>query len=372
MKKGLFVRSSRVVLTVVFTAVAVIATGYTTHAAPSTSDTPCSINYQSTTCQSTDPTVTVNNYFSGDETGCSYVSAVTWGDGQSTTNVLYDDPGDGYDLLGNHTYAAAGTYTISVTLELTAGDCSANGFTALFTLLAPAPAPSPTPTASSPPPPTSTPSLPTQPSPTFVCVTGPGGSCLQPGAGVPTPSTWTPTLPGWLTSPVTGGCVLEFVGIGEILDFLEDLATVVQYDESNGNLLVLLKGALIDSCTELAYYVLTHKPLPQGQNGAIARASTQGLFQAVPKSQLNSLKKLPFLRQRFGYAVAELGSEAALSQKYRTAWSGGTRKSIVCRPQRGGYRCYWSFQYKGTRYTGYVLIGATGNSYRLERVVRLL
>src|SRR6202042_507323 len=49
--------------------------------------------------------------------------------------------------------------------------------------------------------------LPAQPSPTFVCVTGPGGSCLQPGAGLPVPQTWTPTVPGWVTSGVTGGCV---------------------------------------------------------------------------------------------------------------------------------------------------------------------
>lgn len=200
-----------------------MATGYSAHAAsprdgagvigaaacqvPFASDAPCSINYQSTTCQSTDPTVTVDNYFDGNESGCSYSSAVSWGDGQSTTNVLYTDPGDGYDLLGNHTYAAAGTYTISVTLELTAGDCTANGFTAQFTLLAPSPTPSPTPSTSSPPPP----SLPTQPSPTFVCVTGPGGSCLQPGAGVPQPDTWTPVPPAWLTSPVVGGCALSVV-----------------------------------------------------------------------------------------------------------------------------------------------------------------
>src|SRR5882724_1670396 len=51
--------------------------------------------------------------------------------------------------------------------------------------------------------------LPTQPSPTFVCVTGPGGSCLQPGAGLPVPQTWTPTVPGWVTSGVTGGCLVE-------------------------------------------------------------------------------------------------------------------------------------------------------------------
>ena len=52
--------------------------------------------------------------------------------------------------------------------------------------------------------------LPTQPSPTFVCVTGPGGSCLQPGAGLPVPQTWTPTPPGWVTSGVIGGCIAEF------------------------------------------------------------------------------------------------------------------------------------------------------------------
>ena len=54
--------------------------------------------------------------------------------------------------------------------------------------------------------------LPTQPSPTFVCVTGPGGSCLQPGAGLPVPQTWTPTVPGWVTSGVTGGCLVEVLG----------------------------------------------------------------------------------------------------------------------------------------------------------------
>jgi hypothetical protein len=110
------------------------------HQTTAASSTPCTINYLSTTCQSTNHAVTVDNYFSGDQSGCSYVSSVTWGDGQSTTNVLYTDPGDGYDLLGTHTYAAANTYTISVTLELTAGDCTANGFTAQFTLLVPPPA----------------------------------------------------------------------------------------------------------------------------------------------------------------------------------------------------------------------------------------
>jgi hypothetical protein len=170
--KRLITRPRSLVLVAVLAVVAAMCTASTVHAASTTagiraaashamaaSDTPCTINYQATTCQSANPTVTVDNYFTGDQTGCSYVSAVTWGDGQSTTNVTYSDPGDGYDLLGNHTYKTATTYTISVTLQLTAGTCTANSFTAQFTLLSPTPTPTPTP---SPPP---TPSKSPTPSP---------------------------------------------------------------------------------------------------------------------------------------------------------------------------------------------------------------
>jgi hypothetical protein len=176
--KKLVTRSRSLVLVAVLAVVAAMFTVSTVHAASTTagihaaashataaSDAPCTFDFQSTTCQSTDRAVTVNNYFTGDQTGCSYVSAVTWGDGQSTTNVTYSDPGDGYDLLGNHTYGAAGTYTIAVTLELTAGTCTANSFNAKFTLLAPTPTPTPTPT-----PPTPTPS-PSPSPPSKVCPT---------------------------------------------------------------------------------------------------------------------------------------------------------------------------------------------------------
>jgi hypothetical protein len=190
---------------------------------------------------------------------------------------------------------------------------------------------------------------------------------------------WAPDPPGWLTSPVTGGCVLEFVPGGEVFDFLNDLGNAIQYDESNRNFFVLLRGALVDSCTELAYDVLTHHPLPQSlrESGnlkagtADAAISVKSLFRTIPKSQLKSLKKLPFLRQRLGFAVAETGTTAALSKKYWTAWSSGTQKSVVCKSQRGGYRCNWRFQRHGTHYRGYVLIGVRGKSYRLEKVVRL-
>ncbi len=165
--KRLTVRSRILLLVVALAVVTAMGTVYTAHAASpeagagaihavayhaaAASDTPCTIDYQNTTCQSTNPAVTVNNYFSGDQTGCSYGSNAYWGDGQSSTGITYTDPSDGYDLLANHTYAAAGTYTISVTLYVTAGGCTSQDFTAQFTLLTPTPqTSSPTPQTSSP------------------------------------------------------------------------------------------------------------------------------------------------------------------------------------------------------------------------------
>jgi len=55
-------------------------------------------------------------------------------------------------------------------------------------------------------------------------------------------------------------------------------------------------------------------------------SAAPSLFQPVPESQLASMEKLPFLRQRFGYAVAQIGA-AALSQKYPAGWGAATQKS---------------------------------------------
>ncbi len=237
--------------------------------------------------------------------------------------------------------------------------------------------------------------LPTQSSPTFVCVTGPkaNSSCLQPGAGVPQRQNLGFMPPDWLTSPVTGGCVLEFVPGIDALDLLENIGDAVRLDESSGNWFVLLTQAMadvaVDDCTTLAYYVLTGKPVPQNldsSQGADLRpsrdtldsanlptrdAGIQSLFQPVPESQLKALEKLPFLHQRFGYAVAQVGSAAAVSRQYPAGWSAGTQKSVVCQSQGDGYRCNWRFQLKGTSHSGYVLIAVTGNSYRLAKVVQL-
>jgi hypothetical protein len=239
--------------------------------------------------------------------------------------------------------------------------------------------------------------LPTQPSPTFVCVTGPGGSCLQPGAGLPVPQTWTPTVPGWVTSGVTGGCVAEFLTLDsvELWTLFEKMGDAIQFDESNGNFFVLLSAAtsevigLPDYCSQLGFDLLTGKPVPQTIDYIRGAASPQSatvldsvirpanpaavpsLFQPVPESQLASIEKLPFLRQRFGDAVAQVGAAAALSQKYPAGWGVATQKSVVCRPQQGGYRCPWSYQLNGTHHSGYVLIAVTANNYRLGQVAEV-
>jgi hypothetical protein len=232
--------------------------------------------------------------------------------------------------------------------------------------------------------------LPAQPSPTFVCVTGPGGSCLKPGAGLKVPRTWTPTVPGWVTSGVTGGCVAEFLTLDdvELWTLFEKMGDAIQFDESNGNFFVLLSAAtgLGDYCSQLGYDLLTGKPVPQTidftrgaaspQNGTVLDSvirpeAAPSLFQPVPESQLASIEQLPFLRQRFGYAVAEVGAAAALSQKYPAGWGAATQKSVVCRPQQGGYRCPWSYQLNGAHHSGYVLVAVTANDYRLGQVAEV-
>ena len=231
--------------------------------------------------------------------------------------------------------------------------------------------------------------LPAQPSPTFVCVTGPGGSCLQPGAGLPVPQTWTPTVPGWVTSGVTGGCLVEAWALteDELLGLFEKLGDAIQIDESNGNFFILLSSASgLDYCSQLYNDLRTGKPVPQNidfirgaaspQGGTVldsvirpaGRAAVPSLFQPVPESQLASIEKLPFLRQRFGDAVAQVGAAAALSQKYPAGWGPATQKSVACRPQQGGYRCPWSYQLNGAHHSGYVVVAVTANNYSLGQV----
>ena len=96
--KRITVRSRSLVLVVALAVMAAICTVSTAHAASpgsgaagirgaashatAASSTPCSFE-PATTCQSTDPTVTQNVHYYGDQSGCTYVWDVSWGDGQS-------------------------------------------------------------------------------------------------------------------------------------------------------------------------------------------------------------------------------------------------------------------------------------------------
>jgi hypothetical protein len=104
------------------------------------SDAPCTF-IPAQTCQSTNPTVTLNIDYTGDTSACIFVWNVAWGDGNSSSNLTVGGPPDGYVLLAQHTYAAPGVYTITVTGGVTDGACTAGEFTVRFTLSSRPPSP---------------------------------------------------------------------------------------------------------------------------------------------------------------------------------------------------------------------------------------
>jgi hypothetical protein len=146
--KRLITRSRSLVLVVALAMIAAICTVSTAQAAPASaatphvtaaSSTPCSF-VPALTCESTGAQVALNIDYYGEQSSCTYVWDVAWGDGNSEDfTVSY--PADGYIFLANHSYSGAKTYTITVTGQVTAGNCAANGFTAQFALLASAPPP---------------------------------------------------------------------------------------------------------------------------------------------------------------------------------------------------------------------------------------
>ncbi len=46
-----------------------------------------------------------------------FLATVFWGDGQSSTGTVTKDPSGGFDVLGSHKYAVAGTYSIQVKIQ---------------------------------------------------------------------------------------------------------------------------------------------------------------------------------------------------------------------------------------------------------------
>jgi hypothetical protein len=104
---------------------------FTVSAAPSGQCTFVNVS----TCQSTDPTVALNVYYSGDTSDCTFTDDVSWGDGDTSQNLVVIDPPDGWQVLAQHTYATSGVYSITETGQATNG-CTVTPFTVTFTLLA--------------------------------------------------------------------------------------------------------------------------------------------------------------------------------------------------------------------------------------------
>jgi hypothetical protein len=148
MMERLITRPRSLMLIVALAVIAAMCTVSTARGAPGSgatsratvaSGTPCSF-IPTLTCQSTDASVALNIDYYGEQSGCTYVWDVDWGDSNSESFTV-TDPADGYIFLANHAYSGAKTYTIAVTGQVTVGPCTANDFTAQFTLLPPAPSP---------------------------------------------------------------------------------------------------------------------------------------------------------------------------------------------------------------------------------------
>lgn len=131
------IRARRGLLLAAALAVAAALAGGTAHAATkAASSTPCSFDTGPTTCQSTDPTVTIAINYSN-ASGCTFAWHVDWGDGK-VSDVTITAPLGGDVFLGAHTYAQVGEYTISATPKVTAGNCEATAGKYFFTILTPA------------------------------------------------------------------------------------------------------------------------------------------------------------------------------------------------------------------------------------------
>lgn len=147
--KRLFAASRSLLPVVVLTVVAAMCTAPLAHAAssasagrmspaasrgPAASGTQCNFVQSLKACKSTDPTVAYTSHAYGDTANCSFLFDITWGDGGSITKAV-NDPTDGNHLLADHTYTAPKVYTITVTITVTAGDCTVTNSAHSFTLL---------------------------------------------------------------------------------------------------------------------------------------------------------------------------------------------------------------------------------------------
>ena len=159
--KRLINRSRSLVLVVALAVVAAMCTVSTANAASSASAAPhepaasssqCKFMESLKTCKSTDRTVSYTDNAYGNTSDCTFVFTIAWGDSSPTTTVKVTDPTDGPHLLATHRYAATPrAYTITVTVQVTAGSCTGTNSVHTFTLVkAPSPVSCPSPGSSEP------------------------------------------------------------------------------------------------------------------------------------------------------------------------------------------------------------------------------
>lgn len=150
--KRLIDRSRSLVLVVALAVVAAMCTVSTANAAPSASAAPhepaasstqCKFMATIKTCESTDPTVSYTDNAYGNTSDCTFVFGITWGDNSGTTTITVTDPTDGPHLLATHRYAGPRVYTITVNVQVTAGNCTGKNSVHTFTLDKPPTAPPP-------------------------------------------------------------------------------------------------------------------------------------------------------------------------------------------------------------------------------------
>lgn len=133
--RRVFMRARLVLLLAVALAVAAtvsMSVGTAAYAATTASSTPCSLD-PATSCQSTDGTIALYIDYS-DASACTFDWYVVWGDG-IISDITVNGPADGNVLLERHAYAKTGTYSISATGKVVAGDCTTSPFSGTFTLL---------------------------------------------------------------------------------------------------------------------------------------------------------------------------------------------------------------------------------------------
>lgn len=154
--KRLITRPRSLLLVVALAMVAAMCTVSTASAASSASAAPhepaasssqCKFMESLKTCESTDRTVSYTDSAYGNTSDCTFVFTIAWGDSSPTTTVKVTDPTDGPHLLATHRYAATPrAYTITVTVQVTAGNCTGTNSVHTFTLVPPTPSPTCPPT----------------------------------------------------------------------------------------------------------------------------------------------------------------------------------------------------------------------------------